>query len=83
MSLTASKTHYSIGDLGDRLHVQCWRIARLFEQEILPEPLRIGGRRFIPGSMVPDIVAALRERGCDLRYEPSDWEGEIIGNGEL
>ncbi len=47
----------------DTLGIQSWRIARLFELGILPEPQRIGNRRLIPKSMVPRIVDALRERG--------------------
>jgi hypothetical protein len=69
-----SKTHFSIGDVGDGLQVQCWRIARLFELGLLPEPPRVGGRRLIPVTMIPDIVALLRDRGCKVEYEPSKWE---------
>jgi hypothetical protein len=68
------KTSYSIGDLGDLLNVQCWRIARLFELGVLSEPPRIGGRRLIPESMIPTIVAKLRERGCDVRPHLSNRE---------
>jgi hypothetical protein len=53
----------SIGELADSLRVQSWRIARLFELGIIPEPPRMSGRRAIPGSMVPTIVAGLRDRG--------------------
>jgi len=52
-----------VGEVGDSLGVQSWRIARLFELGVLPEPVRIGGRRLIPKSMIPDIVDALRARG--------------------
>ncbi len=82
MSLTSSRTHYSVGDLGDMLQVQCWRIAALFKQRVLPEPPRVGGRRLIPESMIPDIVALLRDRGCEVRYEPRDWEEVKTGDVE-
>jgi hypothetical protein len=55
--------HFTTGELGDFLGVQAWRIARLFELGILVEPPRVGGRRLIPQSMIPDIVDALRTRG--------------------
>jgi hypothetical protein len=59
----ASTSFVTTGDLGDTLGVQSWRIARLFELGVLPEPSRIGGRRLIPKSMIPEIVDALRNRG--------------------
>ena len=59
----ASTPYVTTGDLGDTLGVQAWRIARLFELGVLPEPSRIGGRRLIPKAMIPEIVDALRARG--------------------
>jgi hypothetical protein len=53
----------STGLLGDELGVQGWRIARLFETGLVPEPPRVAGRRLIPESMVPEIVRALEEKG--------------------
>jgi hypothetical protein len=53
----------SIGELAEALGVQSWRIARLFELGLVPEPPRVSGRRAIPGEMVPAIIAALRDRG--------------------
>jgi len=49
--------------LGDVLCVHSWRIARLFELGILPEPPRVGRQRAIPKSMIPEIIDALRARG--------------------
>ena len=51
----------STGLLGDELGVQGWRIARLFEQGLVPEPPRVAGRRLIPESMVPQIIRALKK----------------------
>ncbi len=48
-------------DIADALGVQSWRVARLFELGILPEPPRASGRRLIPKSMVPTIADALRK----------------------
>jgi hypothetical protein len=63
MHATASRLFLSLGELADLLSVQSWRIARLFELEVLPEPERIAGRRMIPKEMIPQIVDALRARG--------------------
>ena len=63
MSAAKSPPYTTTGELGDNLGVQSWRVARLFELGVLPEPQRIGGRRLIPRSMVCDVVDALRQRG--------------------
>ena len=55
--------YLSLGELGDMLGVQSWRIARLFEVGLVPEPPRIGRRRLISKSAIPEIVDALRSRG--------------------
>ena len=60
---TTAVPYLSLGELGDTLGVQSWRIARLFELGLLPEPPRIGRRRVIPKAMIPEIVDALRARG--------------------
>ena len=51
------------GELGDSLRVQGWRISRLYELGLLPEPPRCGGRRLIPKAHIPLIVELLRQRG--------------------
>jgi DNA-binding MarR family transcriptional regulator len=58
----------STGELGDELGVQAWRINRLFALGLVEEPDRVAGRRMIPRSMVPRIVAALEERGWLSRH---------------
>jgi hypothetical protein len=74
--MIASKNppYATTGELGESLGVQSWRIARLFELGVLPEPQRIGGRRLIPKAMVPDVVDALRSRG---------WIGTERGEDEV
>ncbi len=44
------------------LGVKAWRVQRLFELGVLPEPPRFAGRRVVPGKMIPDIVDGLRSR---------------------
>lgn len=61
--MSTSLPFVSVGDLAETLGVQSWRIARLFELGILPEPPRTGRRRMIPKCWVPKVVDALRERG--------------------
>jgi len=63
MTLIKTAPFVTTGELGDTLGVQAWRIARLFELGILPEPQRVAGRRLIPRSAIPAIVDALRARG--------------------
>jgi len=63
MQSTTSFPYLSLGELAELLSVQSWRIARLFELGILPEPDRVSGRRLIPKTMVPEVVDALRARG--------------------
>ena len=58
-----SVPYVTIGELGDLVQVQTWRIARLFELGIVEEPARVGGRRLIPKSLIPRIVCALQDRG--------------------
>jgi hypothetical protein len=63
MLATANRPYLSLGELADSLGVQSWRIARLFELGVLPEPPRIGRQRAIPKGEVPAVVDALRKRG--------------------
>jgi len=63
MQSTTSFPYLSLGELAELLSVQSWRIARLFELGILPEPDRVSGRRLIPKTMVPEVVDALSARG--------------------
>jgi len=72
MLATKTPSYLTTGELGDALGIQAWRIARLFELGVVPEPQRIGGRRLIPKSLIPAIVDALRERG----WLPADSAGE-------
>lgn len=62
---------YTTGELGDLLGVQAWRIARVFELGIVPEPQRVGGRRLIPAESLPAVVAALEARGWLKPMEPA------------
>lgn len=89
MSDTTSLPFLTVGDVGELLAVQSWRIVRLFETGILPEPPRSGGRRMIPKSQVADIVDALRKKGWlsksasgsdpPLRYVPPGDEWTTVG----
>jgi hypothetical protein len=56
-------TIYSTRQLAEILGTQTWRVRRVFEDGTLPEPDRFAGKRAIPGTMIPAIVDALRDRG--------------------
>ena len=60
---TAMSDQLTTRELGDLLGVAEWRVRRLFETGTLPEPPRFGGKRAIKGSMIPQIIDALRARG--------------------
>lgn len=71
MLTNLSRSFLSLGEVAELLSVQSWRIARLFELGVLPEPERVAGRRMIPSDMVPEVAEALRARGwltksCEL-----------------
>jgi hypothetical protein len=53
----------STRDLADWLGVDEWRVRRVFEERLVPEPPRIGRCRAIPVSMVPAVIDALRAKG--------------------
>lgn len=54
---------YSTREVGELLGVATWRVRRLYEDRVLPEPGRFAGKRAIHGSAIPAIVDALRSRG--------------------
>lgn len=64
-----SETYLSIGQVADAIAaaegctIPPWKIGRLYEMRLLPAPSHVGGRRAIPQSHLPLIVAAMRERG--------------------
>ena len=60
MGPTVCRPYLSLGELADLLSVQSWRIGRLFELGLLPEPDRVAGRRMIPKAMVPQVIDGLR-----------------------
>lgn len=43
--------------------VREWQVRRLFENGELDEPPKFGGKRMVDRGMLPEIVAALRDRG--------------------
>jgi hypothetical protein len=47
-----------------------WRVQRLFELRVFPDPGRIARCRAIPRAMIPDIIAAMRDRGWLPAEEP-------------
>lgn len=62
----------TVGDLAKRLGIAAWKIRRIFEEGVLPEPPRAGRYRIFFPEDLPALVAALVRRG----HVP-----EGIGNG--
>lgn len=68
---------YTLGDLARYFErelgvsLPVWKIRRLYERRLLPEPGRIGNYRVVDASDVPAIEDALKRCG----YLPDDVEG--------
>lgn len=54
---------FTTKEVADLLGAQTWRVRRLFEAGVLPEPPRFAGKRAIPREMLPAIMDGLRARG--------------------
>jgi hypothetical protein len=54
---------YSTREIAERFSTDEWKVRRVFELNLVPEPGRFSGKRAIPESMVPQVVNALRQRG--------------------
>ena len=51
------------GEVAELLGVDVWRVRRLYESGMLPEPPRAGAYRLIPKADLPRIIDAMRQRG--------------------
>ncbi len=56
-------TPLTTGDVAHRLGCPEWKVARLYERGLLPEPARFGRFRVIDEADLPIIEAALRDAG--------------------
>lgn len=54
---------FTTRQVAETLGTDEWRIRRVFEDGTLPEPEKFGGKRCIRGTLIPQIVDALRARG--------------------
>ena len=55
-------------EVAEFLGVESWRVIRVFEDGLVPEPRQFARRRVITPDIVPHIVNALRSKGW---LEPS------------
>lgn len=56
--------YLTIGELCARYPgLQAWRVRRIFERKLLPEPPRINGYRVIPVRDLSKVVTTLRNAG--------------------
>jgi hypothetical protein len=53
----------STGEVAELFGTQTWRVARIYELGLIPEPPRIAGRRVIPIDHLAEIALQLRSRG--------------------
>jgi hypothetical protein len=53
----------TIGQVGDELKVQSWKVRRLYERGLLPEPPRLGRNRWIARSSLSAVREALLAHG--------------------
>lgn len=61
-------TPMTIGELARRLGIPVWKVRRLYERGLLPEPARIGIYRMVSVRDIPTIKEKLRVAG----YLPPD-----------
>jgi DNA-binding transcriptional MerR regulator len=54
---------YTTGDVAERYGIPEWRVRRLYERGILPEPARAGTYRLIRAEDLPGVENALRRAG--------------------
>jgi hypothetical protein len=58
-----TKSPISLGVVARKFGLPVWKIRRLFERQLLPEPGRIGLYRVVTTDDLPVIEAALRAAG--------------------
>jgi hypothetical protein len=52
-----------LGAIAKRYGLPVWKIRRLFERGLLPEPARVGAYRVIPAADLSRVESALRKAG--------------------
>lgn len=62
---------FTTRELAELLGVESWRVRRLFELGVVPEPPRFAGKRHIPRAMVAQVAIALRDRGWLQAVSPA------------
>jgi hypothetical protein len=68
-------TLLTLGEAAERLHAQTWRLARLFDRGLLPEPRRVGRCRVIAETDLPRIAEAMRRAGYLKTISPQSDAG--------
>lgn len=53
----------STSEIAAMLGIPLWRVQRVFELKLVPEPDKVGGRRVVSSRDLPLIIDALRSRG--------------------
>jgi hypothetical protein len=55
--------YLTLGEVAERLGCQVWRVGRLFDRGLLPEPRRVGKNRVVPEEDLPTVERVLRGAG--------------------
>lgn len=76
---TIADEFVTVGECAEEIDTQAWRIARLFETLVIPEPPRLGNRRIIPRSLIPRITQELTARGWLNHQRVSRSAGILAG----
>jgi excisionase family DNA binding protein len=63
MAAVAEREYLTTGEAAVRLGAREWRVARLYQRGLLPEPRRLGRARLIPASDLPRLRDALMRAG--------------------
>jgi hypothetical protein len=54
---------FTIGGLAKRYGLPAWKVRRIFERGLIPEPARLGAYRVVAVRELPQIEDALRKAG--------------------
>ena len=57
------RDYLTTADVAKMLNVTDWRVRRVYELGLLPDPPRFAGKRAIPSKTLPALIDALRSRG--------------------
>jgi hypothetical protein len=63
MQAATVSEYLTLGEAAGRLGTQLWKVQRLFDRGLMPEPRRIGRCRVLLEGDLPELEAALKQAG--------------------